>query len=214
MIRRGRDVAVAAVVLSTTAPLWLVIAIAIKVDSRGPVLHRAVRVGRDGGLFTLYKFRTMTADATRNGLALTRSGDQRITWPGRFLRSSKLDELPQLLNVLRGDMTLVGPRPEDPRYVSSYTPEQRRILKFKPGITSPASVAYRDEEAILGRCPEEDVERLYVQQVLPSKLDIDLAYCERRSVGTDIAVLARTAARIVRREQLGREARGVTHHGR
>ncbi|MFZ1551113.1 MAG: sugar transferase, partial [Anaerolineae bacterium] len=132
----------------------------------------AVRVGQDGRPFRLYKFRSMIVGTDRQGPGITATGDPRITRVGRFLRRAKLDELPQLINVLLGDMSLVGPRPEDPRYVAFYTPEQRRVLSVHPGITSPASLAYRHEEQLLAG---EDWETHYRTRVLPAKLALDLA---------------------------------------
>src|SRR5690349_3953933 len=139
-IKRLLDVVAATAGLILLLPLFIVVAIAIKLHDGGHVFYRARRVGKDGCLFHLYKFRTMVVNADRQGPAVTASGDSRITPVGRWLRRTKLDELPQLLNVLVGDMSLVGPRPEDPRYVMLYTPSQRRVLSVRPGITSAASL--------------------------------------------------------------------------
>src|SRR5688572_27718688 len=138
------DVSVSALALVLGSPLLAMIAAGVKLTSSGPVLHRARRVGRGGVVFTLYKFRTMTIDAERTGPAITRHNDPRVTPLGRFLRQTKLDELPQLVNTLLGDMSLVGPRPEDPSYVRLYSPDERRVLDVKPGITSAATVLHRD----------------------------------------------------------------------
>lgn len=197
MAKRLFDVAVAVVATVISSPAWLAIGAAIKLDSRGPVLHRARRVGGGGQEFTLLKFRTMTVGAATAGPPVTTGGDPRITRVGRVLRSTKLDELPQLINVVRGDMSLVGPRPEDPRYVALYDEAQRAILRFRPGITSPASRAYRHEEAILAAAP--DAMATYRDEVLPAKLAVDLAYFPTASVRSDLRILASTLRAVVRR---------------
>ena len=161
----------------------------MKVSSAGPVFHRGERIGRRGKPFTLYKFRSMRVGDS--GPAITRAGDPRVTAVGRFLRRTKLDELPQLINIAIGDMSLVGPRPEAPRYVAMYDEEQRRILSVRPGLTSPASLAFRsEEEQLVG----PDWERLYVETIMPAKLRIDLEYIGRRTLASDLRVIARTVA--------------------
>jgi len=170
-------------------PLFLVIAAAIKLDSPGPIFYRAQRVGRDGQRFRLFKFRTMVSGADRQGPGITTAGDRRVTRAGRLLRRHKIDELPQLINVLKGEMSLVGPRPEDPRYVALYTPEQRGVLAVRPGITSPASVRYRHEERQLSG---SDCEQVYVREVMPEKLELELEYLSRRTFWSDLGVLVRT----------------------
>ena len=195
MIQRTIDLVAAALGLVALSPLFLVIAVTIKLTSPGPVLHRAQRVGKDGAPFTLFKFRSMRAGAAGAGPGITRSGDDRITGVGRWLRRSKIDELPQLLNVFRGEMSLVGPRPEDPRYVALYSPEQRRVLSARPGITSAASVQYRHEEALL---TGDDWEKQYVNEVMPAKLRIDLDYLNRRTTISDMGVLWQTVLALFR----------------
>jgi lipopolysaccharide/colanic/teichoic acid biosynthesis glycosyltransferase len=148
-----------------------------------------VRVGRHGVPFKLYKFRSMVVNADKIGAGITTAHDPRITPIGRFLRRTKLDELPQLINVLRGEMSLVGPRPEDPRYVALYTEEQRRVLRARPGMTSLASVRYRNEQALLSG---DDWETRYIQQIMPDKLAIDLQYIERATLLSDLGVLWQT----------------------
>jgi lipopolysaccharide/colanic/teichoic acid biosynthesis glycosyltransferase len=187
MIKRAFDLVGALAIGVITTPIWVVAAFAIRLVDGAPVLHRAVRVGRGGTLFTLYKFRTM--DSVR-GLSVTTHGDARVTRSGAFLRHTKIDELPQLWNVVQGDMSLVGPRPELPRFVEHYSSEQRRLLSVAPGLTSPATIAYRHEEAFLARCP--DPERAYLEEVLPAKLALDLAWLDRRSMRGDLRVLAAT----------------------
>jgi lipopolysaccharide/colanic/teichoic acid biosynthesis glycosyltransferase len=188
-MRRSLDILVAALGLFVLSPLFAGLALWVALDSRGPVLYRARRIGLHGTQFSLYKFRSMVADADRQGPGITIAQDQRITRAGRFLRRSKLDELPQLINVLDGSMSLVGPRPEDPRYVALYTAEQRRILDVKPGITSAASLTYRNEQELLTGV---DWETQYRNEIMPAKIAIDLAYEEKRTVGSDLQLIART----------------------
>jgi len=193
---RALDLVVAIPALLLAAPIIAAAAIAIRVDSRGPVLYHGVRVGRDGSLFEIHKLRTMRLDAESTGPGVTAGRDPRVTRVGRVLRRTKLDELPQLVNVLVGEMSLVGPRPEHPEYVSRYTQEQRRLLGVRPGITGPASLAYIDEEEQLsGPDPEET----YVTHVMPRKLHIELEYLDQDSPAMRVKILVRTAAAIVRR---------------
>lgn len=194
LLKRSFDLIVAAVGVTLTTPLFVVIAVLIKLESPGPIFYRSFRVGLRGEEFEVLKFRTMRNSTT--GPGVTRRGDPRVTRVGRVLRLTKFDELPQLLNVLAGDMSLVGPRPEDPRYVAHYTPEQWRVLSVRPGITSPASLAYRHEEEVLASI-SDDVETAYLTEVLPSKLRMDLDYVSRQSFLVDLRVLLRTAASFV-----------------
>jgi lipopolysaccharide/colanic/teichoic acid biosynthesis glycosyltransferase len=189
--KRALDVAAAAAGLAVLGPALLGVGALVRLTSAGPALFRQERVGKDGRPFRIVKFRTMTADAPGRGPEITRGGDARVTPLGRLLRRAKLDELPQLLNVLAGDMSLVGPRPEVPRYVARYTPAQRRVLSIRPGITDWASIAYADEEEVLARYP--DLERAYVEEVMPRKLELNLEYLERRSLRTDLEILWQTA---------------------
>jgi lipopolysaccharide/colanic/teichoic acid biosynthesis glycosyltransferase len=189
MIKRVFDLALSIPALVVLLPVLIGIAIAVRVDSRGPVFYRAQRVGKDGKLFRLFKFRTMITDADKRGPGITTAQDSRITRVGRFLRRTKLDEFPQLINVISGDMSLVGPRPEDPRYVALYTAEQRKVLSIRPGITSPASVEYRNEESLLHG---EDWETRYIGEIMPAKLAIDLDYVRCGGVGQYFGVLFRT----------------------
>ncbi len=170
-------------------PLFLVISLFVKLSSPGPVLHQGQRVGTGGGLFNLYKFRTMAVGADKMGPAITPTNDPRVTKVGRILRRTKLDEIPQLINVLKGDMSFVGPRPEDPRYVSIYTADQQRILAVRPGITSAASLTYRHEEKLLSG---PDWEKVYRDEVLPAKLAIDLVYFSNRTFFSDLLLIFRT----------------------
>jgi lipopolysaccharide/colanic/teichoic acid biosynthesis glycosyltransferase len=193
-MKRAFDMAASAAGLVMTSPLVLAAAIAVKLESPGSAFYVSTRVGKDGRNFRILKLRTMRTDAS--GPAVTAGDDPRITRVGRFLRRTKLDELPQLLNVLMGDMSLVGPRPEDPRYVALYTPEQRRVLDVRPGITGPTVLKFIDEETLLrGGDPEAG----YIAKVMPQKLAVDLDYVSRASFGEDLAILARTALALVRR---------------
>ncbi len=151
--------------------------------------HRGNRVGLNGKTFTLHKFRTMVSNAASIGPAITAGNDPRVTPIGRFLRRTKIDELPQLFNVLKGDMSLVGPRPEDPRYVAQYNSDQKEILKVRPGITSPASLVYNNEEQVLVGA---NWETTYRTKVLPTKLAIDLDYLRNRTVFSDFVLILRT----------------------
>lgn len=186
---RRLDRALAGAGLLALGPLLLLLAIWIKLDSPGPVFYRAQRAGREGKPFRLYKFRSMVNDAARQGPAITLARDNRVTRAGRFIRHSKADELAQLINVLQGDMNLVGPRPEDPRYVALYGPQQRAILDFHPGITSPASLVFRHEESLL---QGDDWEVLYRNEIMPIKVAIDLAYMSQRTLHTDVQVILAT----------------------
>jgi lipopolysaccharide/colanic/teichoic acid biosynthesis glycosyltransferase len=185
-MKRLLDVSLSAPLLVLSAPLQILLALAVRLDSPGPAFYRAIRVGRDGYPFTLYKFRTMIVRALDQGPAITHASDPRITRLGAFLRRTRLDELPQLLNVLRGDMSLVGPRPEDPRFVALYTPEQRRVLSVRPGITGRAQLTFLDEAKLLGHL---DPEGEYIRVVLPRKVAIDLQYVEDRSLLLDLRLI-------------------------
>lgn len=190
---RAFDLPVSLLGLIVTSPVVLGAAIAVKLDSPGPVFYNGSRVGRDGRPFRIHKLRTMRAAP---GPSITASDDPRITRVGRFLRRTKIDELPQLLNVVKGEMSLVGPRPEDPEYVALYTPEQRRLLSVRPGITGPAALEFADEEALLSG---GDGKKRYVEQVMPRKLALELAYADRATFASDLGILVRTASLIARR---------------
>ena len=193
--RRFLDVVVSAAGLVLLSPILAAIALLVKATSAGPVLFVQERVGRGLVPFRLLKFRTMVADAASRGPAITIGDDPRVTRVGAFLRKTKLDELPQLVNVLRGDMSLVGPRPEVPKYVGLYGEAERRIFAVRPGITDPSSLLYRDESAVLATYP--DPERAYREVVLPHKIAVSLAYADSRTVLSDVGLLVRTALRLV-----------------
>jgi lipopolysaccharide/colanic/teichoic acid biosynthesis glycosyltransferase len=198
VLRRLIDVAGCSAGLILLSPVLFVVAVLIKLDSPGPALYLGQRVGKDGRLFRVYKFRTMSAGAHRIGPAITAAGDPRITRVGRFLRRSKLDELPQLLNVVKGEMSLVGPRPEDPRYVTLYSAEQCEVLRVRPGITSAASLVYRDEATLLS---DPDWERRYVHEILPHKLAIELEYLAHRRLASDLGLVVRTVLSLPRQDK-------------
>lgn len=172
------------------APLFLLIAVWVKLESPGPVFFRQERVGLNGRLFRILKFRTMVANAESLGGQLTVGADRRVTKAGHLLRRHKLDELPQLFNVLLGDMSLVGPRPEVPRYVALYTDEQRQVLRLRPGITDPASIQFRDEAELLGTA--DDPERYYIDVLMPEKIRLNMEYSKRATLWQDILTIFRT----------------------
>jgi len=199
--KRVFDIALAIPASMIAAPIVAVSALLVRLDSRGPVFYRGWRTGLGGRPFRIYKLRTMEADADTAGPEITRANDQRVTRIGRMLRRTKIDELPQLFNVLAGHMSLVGPRPEHPNYVRLYTPEQRRVLEVKPGMTSLASILYADEQDLL---VGENAEKTYVDVVMPEKLDIDRRYVEGQSLRTDFVILLRTARLMLTRSLLPR----------
>jgi len=189
--KRAFDFLASVAGLALLLPLFLAIAIWIKMDGSGPVFFRQERVGRNGRPFRIFKFRTMAFDASKRGLQLTVGADPRITRSGAVLRRYKLDELPQLLNVACGDMSLVGPRPEVPRYVAHYSDSQRAdILSVRPGITDPASIAFVNENDLLSAA--DDPERMYIESVLPRKLRLYEDYIRNRSFWGDVRLIFQT----------------------
>jgi lipopolysaccharide/colanic/teichoic acid biosynthesis glycosyltransferase len=201
--KRVMDIAIAMPALLMAAPLLLFVAAAVAVADGRPVFYLGARVGQHGRLFHLFKFRTMTVAerAPAQGASVTVWDDPRVTRLGRLLRRLKLDELPQLLNVLRGDMSLVGPRPEDPEYVAFYTEEQRRILDVKPGVTGVAALRYWDEAEWL---KGDDWETVYREQLVPAKIALELEYARRRTLWSDLGVIARTAFGLLHHRAGGR----------
>lgn len=193
--KRGFDLIVSGLVLLVAWPLFVVLAAAVRIDSKGPALFRQERVGLHGEVFRIHKFRSMKVDH-RGGLVSV-TGDSRVTRMGRFLRKSKLDELPQVLDVFIGHMSLVGPRPEVPKYVDMWPADRRQvILSVRPGITDPASIALRNEADELAAA--EDPERHYVESLLPRKTAIYVDYVNNRSFAGDLAVIARTLAAVIK----------------
>ncbi len=195
-MKRAIDFVFSSLGLLLQSPLMALIALWIKWDSPGPVFFRQVRVGRQGRHFRIFKFRTMAHDP-EPGPQITTAGDSRITRCGRLLRAGKFDELPQLINVLKGEMSLVGPRPEVPRFVEYYTEEERRVLELRPGITDPASIKYRHESAILASA--EDPQRTYIEEIMRDKLKINLEYAEKAGLFSDFRVILGTLLAVMRR---------------
>ncbi|MEH1829408.1 MAG: sugar transferase [Nostoc sp.] len=195
MAKRIFDFFFALVGILILLPLFLTIAIWIKLDSPGNVLFRQIRIGRFGREFSIYKFRTMVADAESRGKQITVAKDTRITRSGQFLRKYKLDELPQLFNVVKGEMSLVGPRPEVPKYVAYYTAEQRRVLEVLPGITDPASIKFRNESELL-----EDTanpENVYINEIMPQKLELNMQYLGKDNLGFALLIILKTLQQII-----------------
>jgi len=195
MIKRTFDVLCALIGIVLLCPVFLIIALWIKLDSPGPVFFKQSRIGQFGHEFRIYKFRTMVVEAEKLGKQITVGNDQRITRSGRFLREFKLDELPQLVNVLKGEMSLVGPRPEVPKYVGMYTFEQRQVLKVRPGITDPASIEFRNESELLATV--SDPEATYIQEIMPKKLALNLQYVARPDLVSDIQIILHTLVRVI-----------------
>ncbi len=190
MTKRFFDVVVSLAGLIVLSPLLAIVAVLIKCTSTGPVLFRQERVGRRFQPFRINKFRTMVADAARHGPQITSGADPRITRVGRLLRKSKIDELPQLINVLVGDMSFVGPRPELAKYVAMFRGDYEEILSVRPGITDLASLKYRDEAALLGQAA--DPEAAYVSRILPDKIALAKEYIRRRSFWFDVSLIVKT----------------------
>lgn len=195
LTKRAIDLALALAGLLVLAPLLAVLALLIKLDDSGPVLYRGLRVGRNGVPFRMLKFRTMIADADRSGPSSTAGDDLRITHTGRLMRRFKLDELPQLLNVLRGDMSLVGPRPQVQWAVDLYTPEQRALLSVRPGVTDYASLRFRDEAEILRGSADPD--QAYMEKIAPLKMELGLHYVNSPSIVTDLKLIFATCLVVV-----------------
>ena len=189
-LKRCFDVVVSAMMLLVLAPVFLVLAIAIKLDSPGPVFYRQVRVTQYGKEFRIFKFRSMVSDADKRGSLVTVSGDIRITRVGHFIRKCRLDELCQLIDIFRGTMTFVGTRPEVPKYVAAYTPEMMATLLLPAGVTSEASILYKDEAELLDAA--EDVDAVYIRDVLPGKMKYNLDALKNFSFFSDIATMFRT----------------------
>lgn len=193
--KRIFDLVCAALGLLIASPFLVCIALWIKLDSSGPVFFRQRRVGKNGRHFLICKFRTMIRDAPQRGGEITTAADPRITRAGKILRKYKLDELPQLFNVVRGEMSMVGPRPEVPRYVDLYSPQQKQVLTMLPGLTDEASIRYRSENELLG--DGMDAERTYIEVLMPDKLRLNLAYMKEASMKKDIEIMMRTLLAIV-----------------
>ncbi len=194
-MKRIFDIVASGFGLLVLSPVFLILAIWIKLDSRGPVFYRQVRVGRHNKDFRIFKFRSMRVGSDKKGLITVGGHDPRVTRSGYYIRKYKLDEFPQLINVFIGDMSLVGPRPEVRKYVDLYTPEQMHVLDVRPGVTSLASIRYRNENDILAAA--EDPDRCYIEKVMPDKLAIDLEYVANHSLWYDITLIFKTFWEII-----------------
>ncbi|MGX8702413.1 sugar transferase [Caproiciproducens sp.] len=194
--KRAFDIVASLLILAVCSPFSLLLALAIKIDSRGPVFYRQVRVGRYNQDFKIFKFRTMVRDADKIGPPLTVGDDPRVTKVGRLIRKLRLDEFSQLLNVLGGSMSLVGPRPEVRKYVDVYAPEYMATLLIRPGITATSSIAFKDEDSLLNAA--EDPEKVYVEQILPPKMAYNLEYMKNISLLNDIKIMFRTVGAVLK----------------
>lgn len=195
IVKRVMDFCASLIGVIILSPILIIIAILIKLESKGPVLFKQIRVGKNEKEFEIFKFRTMVVDAEKKGRQITVGNDNRITGVGHFLRKYKLDELAQLFNVLKGDMSLVGPRPEVPRYVKLYTEKQREVFKVKPGITDLASLRYKDENEILGKVDNPD--EYYINVIMQDKLELNLEYIENNNVFLDINIILKTIIKCI-----------------
>lgn len=197
ILKRIFDIVVSFVGLVILSPLFLILAIAIARDSKGPVFFKQTRVGRNEVPFKIYKFRTMVEDAEARGMQLTVGDDSRITKVGTFLRKTKIDELPQLINVFKGEMSFVGPRPEVPKYVGLYTEDQRQVLMVRPGITDLASIEYRNESELLATA--DNPEKVYIEEVMPRKIELNKEYIRNMSLVSDMRIILKTIAVLYKR---------------
>ena len=194
-MKRLFDILASGLELVCLSPLFTAVAVWIKLDSRGPVFYRQVRVGRGNKDFRIFKFRSMRPDSDKLGLITVGGRDPRVTRSGYYIRKYKLDELPQLINVFIGDMSLVGPRPEVRKYVDMYSPDQLHVLDVRPGITSLASLRYRNENEVLAKA--EDPDKCYIEKVMPDKLAIDLEYVRKANLWNDIKLIFSTFREII-----------------
>lgn len=199
MAKRGFDVVVSALMLVLLSPVFLVLAVAIKLDSPGPVFYRQVRVTQYGRQFRIFKFRSMVSNADKIGAQVTVGNDSRITRVGRVIRNCRLDEICQLIDIFRGTMTFVGTRPEVPKYVAAYTPEMMATLLLPAGVTSEASIRYKDESALLDGA--EDVDEVYIHQVLPGKMEYNLDAIRNFGFWSDIRTMLRTVKAVLEKPE-------------
>lgn len=197
LFKRMFDLLVASILLIICAPIMLILAIGIKIDSRGPVFFRQVRITQYGKEFRIFKFRTMVVDAEKIGTQVTVGNDPRITKVGHLIRKTRLDEIPQLLNILKGEMSFVGTRPEVPKYVKQYRPEMMATLLMPAGITSKASIEFKDEEKILHGV--DDVDKVYVEEILPIKMIYNIAYIKKFTAWSDSRLMIDTALAVAGR---------------
>jgi lipopolysaccharide/colanic/teichoic acid biosynthesis glycosyltransferase len=194
MMKRCFDIVFSLLLVCMLCPLWIAIAIVVSADSRGGAFFRQTRVGKNGKTFRLWKFRTMRPMSESAGQLTVGANDMRITRAGKTLRKYKVDELPQLFNVLIGDMSMVGPRPEVPKYVAMYTAEQRRVLTIRPGITDQASLMYFEENDLLAQ--SDDPEKTYIHEIMPAKLELNLRYLDTHDLRGDMVIILRTVQRM------------------
>ncbi len=196
MIKRFVDIVISGFGLTLLSPAFLLLAIAIKLNSHGPVFYRGVRVGRNGRAFKIFKFRSMVADAEKKGAASTSNTDMRVTAVGRFIRKFKFDEFSQLINVFFGDMSLVGPRPEVEKFVAMYTEEEKQILTLRPGITDWSSIRFHNEGEIIEASGIEDADEAYARLIRPEKLRLQLKYVRERNLWIDMKIIFATVMTI------------------
>jgi len=194
-MKRFFDILLSLIVLTIGLPFGLLIGLLIVLDTKGHVLYKQCRVGRNNVDFQLYKFRTMCAEADKGSLITVGANDSRVTRVGRFLRRYKIDEFPQFINILKGEMSVVGPRPEVRKYVEMYTPEQMRVLSVRPGLTDYASIRYVNENELLAA--SEDPDKTYIEEIMPDKLALNLQYIEEQSLWTDFKIILQTFAAIL-----------------
>ncbi len=207
--KRVFDIVISALMLILLSPIFLILAIAIKIESPGPVFYRQVRVTQYGKEFRIFKFRTMVNGADKKGSLVTVSGDSRITRVGKLIRKCRLDELSQLIDVLRGTMSFVGTRPEVPKYVAAYTPEMMATLLLPAGVTSEASIRYKDEDELLD-CAQ-DVDKVYIEQVLPGKMRFNLESVKSFSFFGEIATMFRTVFAVLGKDYSGKPLKEEEH---
>lgn len=198
-MKRLFDIIISLVVLSVGLPFGILIALVIVIDSKGKIFYKQTRVGRHNVDFPLYKFRTMYAESDHSSLITVGSNDARITKSGRFLRKYKIDEFPQFLNILKGEMSIVGPRPEVRKYVDLYTPEQMKVLSVRPGLTDYASIRYVNENALLAA--SDDPEQTYIHEIMPDKLALNLKYIQEQSLWVDLKIILKTFTAIIHRSK-------------
>lgn len=196
MLKRIFDIFFSLIGLLILLPFFIIIALMVMIDSSGGIFYKQERVGKDSRIFLLFKFRSMRTNADKNGLLTIGGRDSRITRMGYFIRKYKIDELPQLINVLLGDMSLVGPRPEVQRYVNLYNNEQKKVLTVKPGITDYASIEYSNENELLGKA--ENPEQVYINEIMPAKLKLNLKYIAEQGIVTDFKIILKTIAKILK----------------
>ena len=198
-MKRLFDIITSLIVLSVGLPFGILIALVIVIDSKGKIFYKQSRVGRHNVDFPLYKFRTMYSESDRGSLITIGENDTRITKTGLFLRKYKIDEFPQFFNILKGEMSIVGPRPEVRKYVDLYTPEQMKVLSVRPGLTDYASIRYVNENALLAA--SDDPEQTYIHEIMPDKLALNLKYIEEQSLWVDLKIILKTFAAIVHRSK-------------